>query len=214
MPLLLIDRFHPRLRHKQQAMITQGTLQQVDAFDALHMDNLRALARLSLLLFAGGIVLFGGESLLVSVWRGETFTSSLSFWNILLWLIMNALSYMLILPLHELIHALAFLFWGGKPYFGAKLPLALYCGARQQLFRRNHYVMVGLAPCVLITLASVLLIFAFPLPATYVLLATSGNFAGSAGDIWAVRRLLHLPAHVLIEDTETGYRAWEFPPDR
>ncbi len=43
----------------------------------------------------------------------------------------------------------------------------------------------------------------------FVLFASAGNVSGAAGDLWAIRRLRALPASVLVEDLETGYRAWE-----
>jgi len=113
------------------------------------------------------------------------------------------------LPLHEGIHGLAFAFWGGKPFFGAKLPVALYCGAKNQLFRRNHYLMVGLAPLVVITLAGIVLTILVPGLAAYTLFGTIGNVSGAAGDVWGTRKILRQPKHVLVEDTETGYRVWE-----
>ena len=117
--------------------------------------------------------------------------------------------HIVVLPLHEAIHGLAFAFWGGKPYFGTKLPFALYCGAKNQLFRRNQYLVVGLAPLVIITLAGVVFTLLLPGLAAYTLLGTVGNFAGGAGDVWVAWRILRQPAHILIEDTESGYRAWE-----
>jgi len=132
---------------------------------------------------------------------------------LLLWLVINIVGYILILPLHEVIHAAAFTLWGGKPYFGARLPYALYCGAKDQLFHRNQYLVVGLAPLVVITLAGISFTLVSPALASYTIFAIAGNISGSAGDLWAVRRLLRLPHSILVEDTETGYRAWQLTPD-
>src|SRR5581483_12189157 len=110
--------------------------------------------------------------------------------GVILWLVFNILGYIIILPIHEAIHGLAFAFWGGKPYFGTKLPLALYCGAKNQLFRRNQYLVVGLAPLVVITLAGIILTLFSPVLASYTIFATAGNFSGAAGDVMVARRLL------------------------
>src|SRR5204863_6691193 len=115
--------------------------------------------------------------------------------------------YIVILAIHELIHALAFLFWGGNPYFGAKLPFAVFCGAKNQLFRRNHYLVIGLAPLVVITLAAVAITLAFPALASYAFFATVGNFSGAAGDIVECNRLFKLPRQALVDATDAGYRA-------
>jgi hypothetical protein len=101
------------------------------------------------------------------------------------------------------------LLWGGKPYFGTKLPFALYCGAKGQLFRRNQYLVVGLAPLVVLTLAAIVLTLVVPGLASYLLFGTVGNFSGAAGDVWVARRLWRQPSHILVEDTQTGYTAWE-----
>ena len=97
----------------------------------------------------------------------------------------------------------------GKPYFGARLPYALYCGAKNQLFHRNQYFVVGLAPLIVITLDGIIFILISPVLASYTLFALIGNFSGAAGDVWVVRKLLRRPGSILVEDTEAGYRAWE-----
>ena len=86
---------------------------------------------------------------------------------------------------------------------------ALYCGAKEQLFRRNQYLVVGLAPLVVITLAGIVFTLLAPVLASYTLFVTVGNVSGAAGDVWSAQRLARLPATALVEDTEAGYRAWE-----
>lgn len=208
MSLLLVDRFHPRLRNEQQAAIASGCLLKRDEMELLEPEQLRPLARLSLFLLLIGTLFFVGLDLIADFWQGQAF-SGVSFVSISLWIVLNILGYLLVLPIHEAIHALLFLFWGGKPYFGTKLPLALYCGAKDQLFRRNHYLVVGLAPLIVITLAAIVLTLFASTLAGYTLLASAGNFSGAAGDIIVARRLLRQPQHVLVEDTEVGYKVWE-----
>ncbi len=212
MAVQFIDRFHPRLRQKQQAAIDAGYLYRLEQIELLDMQQIRPLALLSLVMFVGGALGFGVLNIAAYLWRGGASPFAGGLWAILLWLACNIASYVVILPLHELIHGLAFGFWGGRPHFGAKLPLALYCGARNQMFRRNHYVVIGLAPLVVITLAAVIGTLFFPVAASYVILASVGNFAGAAGDLWSVVRILRYPAHVCVEDTETGFTLWEVRP--
>lgn len=209
MPLLLVDRYHPRQRQELQAAIDAGQLRKYDELELLEPAQLRPLALLSLaMLIVSGIIMVA-LNLVAYYWQQHTLHFSVTFWSIVLWLVGNIVSYIVILPLHELIHALAFLFWGGKPYFGAKLPLALYCGAKNQLFWRNHYLVVGLAPLLLITLVGVLLILVAPVLASYLLFAIVGNIAGAAGDVLVALRLWRQDRTLLIEDTEVGYRAWK-----
>lgn len=209
MSLTIIDRFHPRLRAEQQAAVDAGRIRKVDEVALLEGEQLLPLAMLSLRLLLIGALGFGVLNYAAYAWRQHTFALHLTGQGVLLWLVINVVGYCLMLALHEFLHGAAFLLWGGRPYLGAKLPYALYCGARNQLFRRNQYLVVGLAPLVVITLAGVIFTLLSPALASYTLSVTVGNISGAAGDIWSVRRLARLPATTLVEDTEAGYRAWE-----
>lgn len=209
MSLTLIDRFHPDLRQKLQAAIDAGRLRKLDELALLEPEQLLPLARLSLLMLVAGGVFFGVLNVAAYLWQGHATGGRIGGWGLITWLVINVVGYLVILPLHELLHGAAFAFWGGKPYFGAKLPLALYCGAKNQLFRRNQYLVMGLAPLVVITLAGIIFTLLSPALASYTIFATVGNFSGAAGDVWTVMRLLRQPNSVLVEDTETGFRAWE-----
>jgi signal transduction histidine kinase len=209
MTLTLIDRFHPRLRNQRQEAINAGYLHKLEEVELLEPQQLRPLALLSLLMLVIGGVFFALLNLAAYAWQTH---AAIGGWGLLLWIIINIVGYILILPLHELVHAAAFLLWGGRPYFGTRLPYALYCGAKNQLFRRNQYLVVGLAPLVVITLAGIIFTLVSPALASYTIFATVGNISGAAGDVWAARRLLRLPPSVLVEDTEAGYRAWQLTP--
>jgi Putative zincin peptidase len=209
LPLTLIDRFHPHQRNEQQEAINNGHIRKLEEVELLEPAQLRPLALLSLLLLAIGTIFFIILNIASYIQQTYSTPGINSIKSLLLWIGINIIGYFLILPIHELIHAAAFILWGGKPYFGAKLPYALYCGAKDQLFRRNQYFVVGLAPLVIITLAGIILILISPVLASYMLLAFIGNFSGAAGDIWVVRRLVRRPPSILVEDTESGYRAWE-----
>lgn len=209
MSLTIIDRFHPRLRAEQQAAVDAGRIRKVDEVALLEGEQLLPLAMLSLRLLLIGALGFGVLNYAAYAWRQHTFALHLTGQGVLLWLVINVVGYCLMLALHELLHGAAFLLWGGRPYLGAKLPYALYCGAKNQLFRRNRYLVVGLAPLVVITLAGVIFTLLSPVLASYTLSVTVGNISGAAGDFWSVRRLARLPATTLVEDTEAGYRAWE-----
>lgn len=214
MALHLIDRFQPQLRREQQAAIDAGRLRKLDEVELLGSERLRPLAVLSLYMLILSTVGFGILNLASYSWQRHSFTFAFTFPGVVLWLVVNCVSYIVILPVHEAIHGLVIAGLGGKPYFGAKLPLALYCGAKNQLFRRDQYLLIALAPLVVITLAAIVLTLLAPVAASYVFFATVGNFSGAAGDVWSAQRVLNLPTDVLIEDTQTGYRVWEIVPNR
>jgi len=209
MSLQLIDRFHPRLRREQQAAIDAGQLDKRDELELLDPERLRPLALLSLYLLVGGGVFFVVLNIAAYFWQKHTLALGLTGWGVVIWLLLNIVGYIIVLPLHEVLHGLAFAFWGGKPYYGTKFPFALYCGAKNQLFRRNQYLVVGLAPLILITLAGIIFTLLSPVLASYTLFATVGNISGAAGDVWTAARLLRQPGQVLVEDTEAGFRVWE-----
>ena len=208
MPLTLIDRFHPGLRNERQVAIDAGHLRKLEDVELLEPAQLRPLALLSLLLLLIGGAFFAVLDVAAYSWQTHTSVSIKGGGGLLLWFAINIVSYILILPIHELVHAAVFILWGGKPYFGTKMPYALYCGARKQLFRRNQYLVVGLAPLVVITLAGIIFTLVSPALASYIIFAIVGNISGAAGDLWVAWRLLRLPPSILVEDTEAGYRAW------
>ncbi len=204
--------FQPRRRRLAQQAVDAGQVRQLLAWDALAQERLLELARFSGYLFLGGIALFVGLNLLI--YRLETGNTHASLsWSLVLLLVgTNVLAYLLVLALHEGIHGLVFAALGGRPRFGARLPLALYCGAPNQLFTRNAYLAVGLAPLLVISLAGVVLMILAPTLAPYVQLGLIGNFSGAAGDLWAVRVLLRQPPSVLVQDTATGFEVYELEP--
>jgi hypothetical protein len=212
MSLLFVDRFHPRRHNDVQQAIDAGRLFKRDELELLTPEAMRPLARIGgLMLLAAGIF-FVALNFATYFWQKHTLNLGITFGGALLWLVINIAGSLVILPLHELIHGLAFFLWGGKPFFGAKLPFALYCGARQQVFRRNQYLVVGLAPLVVITVVAFVLTLFFPILASYTLFANLSNFSGAVGDVWVAARILRQPADILVEDTDAGYRAWEILP--
>jgi hypothetical protein len=211
--LRLNDRFHPRRRREEQLALDAGRLRKLDELELLAPAALRLLARFGLFLLLVSGVFFSVLNLATYYWQRHTLNLHLTFGGVLLWLLINIIGAIVILPLHELLHGLTFLLWDGRPFFGAKLPLALYCGARQQVFRRNQYLAVGLAPLVVITLVALVLTFISPALASYTLFANLSNFSGAVGDLWSVMRIARLPTDALIEDTDAGYRAWKIASD-
>jgi Putative zincin peptidase len=209
MPLTFVDRFHPELRRVRQAAIDAGQIRKLDEISLLQPERLLPLSLLSLLLLAAGGIFFGVLNIAAYIWQTHATSGQIGGQGLITWIVINILGYLVILVVHEALHAAAFAFWGGRPYFGLKLPYALYCGAKNQLFGRNQYLMVGLAPLVVISLAGIIFTLLSPALASYTIFATVGNVSGAAGDVWVAARLLRQPETTLVEDTETGYRVWE-----
>lgn len=212
MPLTVIDRFHPGRRTALQAAVDAGRVRQIDEMALLEPEQMLPLARFSLQLLVAGGIFFVVLNLGAYIWRTGQHGASLNFWLVVVWLGLNILGYLLILPFHELLHGVTIALLGGRPHYGAKLPFALYCGAKNQMFSCGAYQMIALAPFVVISLAGIVLTLLAPTISPYLLFALVGNASGAAGDLWMVQRLRTLPAAALVEDAETGYRAWEVLP--
>jgi hypothetical protein len=103
--------------------------------------------------------------------------------------------------LHELIHGLFFwLFTRTRPAFGFKGAYA-YAAAPGWYIPRSQYIIVGLAPLVLITLGGFALLVVVPawlIPALLFVVVMNG--AGAVGDIAVVGWLLVQPRATLVHD--------------
>ncbi|HEX2922866.1 MAG TPA: DUF3267 domain-containing protein [Chloroflexota bacterium] len=107
--------------------------------------------------------------------------------------------------LHESIHGLFFgLLTRERPVFGFRGPYA-YAAAPGCLILRNRYLVIGLAPLLLISLLGLALLLVAPAEAIPVVaLVVIFNAAGSAGDIFVVGRLLACPGTSLVRDRGDG----------
>ena len=118
--------------------------------------------------------------------------------------------------LHEGVHGLVFLVFGGKPRFGVKLvgrffPVAFYATARGPFFS-NQYLLVSLAPFLTLTpvfLAIGILANAEGI-AALAILAMATSVSGSIGDLMAAWKIRRHGRKTLYEDTENGFD-WYVP---
>ena len=96
----------------------------------------------------------------------------------------------LVMLIHELVHGLFYWrFAGQRPTFGIK-GLGVYVAAPSEFyFPRNQYLVVGIAPLVVVPI--LILFVAF-------------NAAGAAGDLLMAARLLSYPLDTLMQDNDSG----------
>jgi hypothetical protein len=131
----------------------------------------------------------------------KLFSISGSVWEILGVMLGMAAAYAGVLGLHELIHGAFFwIFTGARPIFGLRLAYA-YAAAPDWYIPRNAFLMIGLAPLVLISLGGAALLPAMPpslLPIWW--LALTANASGAVGDLYIVGWLLSKSAHLYIND--------------
>lgn len=104
---------------------------------------------------------------------------------------------------HEFIHGLFISIYGGTPRYGwgiaHKILPYLYATTNTR-FLRNQFVVISLSPLVVISLASMILMVAFPVFAQWMLIPLIINSAGAVGDLWMAIISLRYPKNVLVED--------------
>ena len=125
--------------------------------------------------------------------------------TLLLALVVVSVLTLFVLVVHEFIHGLFFwLFTRSKPKYGFKGVYA-YAAAPDWYIPRNQFLVIGLAPLVILTLVGlVLLRFLPPLGVFMVVLGMTMNAAGAVGDIFIVGLSLRKPASCLFRDFGTG----------
>lgn len=146
-------------------------------------------------------VIFSVEGSEGGVWQG-----------ILIFLILFVITFGTIF-IHELVHGIAFAAFGGSPRYGLKvkysLPLA-YATSPGHTFSRNTFLIIGLAPLVVIDVVCLLLLAIFP-QAPWLIWVIAFNTGGAIGDIWIAVQLLRCPKSIRVEDREEGIAIYAPP---
>lgn len=161
--------------------------------------------------------LFGA---IYQVWTGQPPSFRFAPGSVTWWT--EALNVLVILVLgtafvapHEWLHGLAIRYYGGEARYGvgvAHFVLPYAYATTDHEFDRDQFVVVLLAPLVVLTLVGVPLMVLFEWSWLVVPLAT--NAAGAVADVWMASMLLGYPAHVRVVDHEAGARIVGRPGDR
>jgi hypothetical protein len=204
----------PARRSTLNAALAQGSARRIATVELLATERLGDLARSSLWLLLAGGALFGAlEAVAWSARHAHLWPGGLPFaWAVIALIGGNLLFYVVMLPLHEVIHAAVIIALGARPRFGVRLPLALYCTAPGQVFTRGGYLAVALGPLLLLSLLGAALIWFVPDFGAYLLFALAGNVSGAVGDLAAANGVRSLPRGALIADRATGYEAYVVSP--
>jgi hypothetical protein len=209
--LRLVSRLtSPSARRSIASALAEGRLRRIDEVDLLSEESLHDLAPTSLYLLLGSGVVF--VALDVAALRAHDAGLLLGAQSLavraLALLAANVVAYVVMLPLHEALHAAVILALGGGPRFGLKLPFAAYCTAPGQVFARNGYLAVALAPLIVLSALGAGATWLWPQLGACIVLGLAGNVSGAVGDLASSVRLLRLPASALVTDTDTGYVAY------
>jgi len=114
-------------------------------------------------------------------------------------------SIIIVVSLHEGIHGGVAVLFGHKPLFGLKPPLVYITFTGK--IPRNHFILVALAPLVVLDAFFVVLYVysPFKLFSDFCLII---NTIGALGDVWIVVKLLSVEKGAMIQDTKTGIEVW------
>jgi hypothetical protein len=111
---------------------------------------------------------------------------------------------LLVLPLHELCHGLAFRLLGvRKMHYGIKpRRMILYAmPAGEAYLGRDQFILATLTPLLFVTALGVPLLLLLPFGARLLLvLVVAFNAAGAVGDLWAVGVVMRFGADALVRD--------------
>jgi len=110
---------------------------------------------------------------------------------------------------HELCHGLAIKAFGGQPSYGMGVAYFVFPYAfatTETRFTRNQFLVIALAPLVVLTLIGVPVMILFEWPWLAVPLAL--NAGGAVGDVWMALILLSYPSEVTVLDSTTGLEVY------
>ena len=115
------------------------------------------------------------------------------------------LTLVLVLVVHEALHGVGYLMFGGRPRFGAGIKGAapyFYATCQGQRFGWGQFLVIGTLPLVVIDVVAIGLAWYSPL-AVAAMLAFALNTAAAVGDLWIIALILQTPRSTLFESTHT-----------
>ena len=108
---------------------------------------------------------------------------------------------------HEFIHGVAVSLYGGKPRYGtgvAHYMLPYLYTTTETLFRRNQFIVILIAPLIVISVLGVISMIVFPAIAHWFIIPLTMNAAGAIGDLWMTASIVRYPEHILLADDQSG----------
>ncbi len=108
---------------------------------------------------------------------------------------------------HEFIHGMAVSMYGGKPRYGtgvAHYILPYLYTTTETIFRRNQFIVILIAPLIVISVIGVISMIVFPSIAHWFIIPLTMNAAGAIGDLWMTFSIVRYPKHILLADDHSG----------
>ena len=181
-----------------------------DLAGRLTLESLRTLILLNLLsvvpLLISAACFLGVDQLLNALGVRPALTTP-STDDSRLWLSLAAVVFMLVvLSLHELCHGLAFQVFGARPHYGVNLSKGVaYASAKDYYLTRSAYLIVALAPLVIISIGTVIGMALTGGDLRFVVgLLGAINAGSSVGDLWFAAVCLAHPSTLLVRDYGDG----------
>ena len=110
---------------------------------------------------------------------------------------------------HELIHGRVMAAFGAHPTYGAgmqgRLMPYFFCTAAGHRFTRTRFILITLAPAIVISLVGATLV-AFASFGSWLVFPLAFHLGGCIGDFWMVPLVLRQPPGTLVEDLKNGIR--------
>lgn len=121
---------------------------------------------------------------------------------------------LLVFIVHEALHGVGYLMFGGRPRFGAGIKGAapyLYVTCSGKRFGWGQFLVIGTLPLAVIDVVTVAIAWYSPLTVA-AMLAFALNTAAAAGDLWIIALILQTPRSTSFESTRTpSIIAWPSP---
>lgn len=107
--------------------------------------------------------------------------------------------------LHELVHGAFFWFFShSRPRFGFRGGYAS-AAAPGWFFPRRQYLVIGLAPFIILSVVGMIVVIFVPIKMLAVILvAMIANASGSVGDLWIVSKVIRERRNIIVEDLGDG----------
>ncbi|MHC5372575.1 DUF3267 domain-containing protein [Enterococcus sp. LJL120] len=170
------------------------------------MENKRAIVWLNVAAIVLGIVFFGVFAVLADFIQPLAGSEETSLVGLVLFVVVS----FLVIFIHELIHGFFFKIFNieGKVKFGFKNGMA-YATSPNSYYTKIQFLIIILAPFVIISCCLVLLYFLNILSATVFVLVAAVHAGGCSGDFYFALLLLKRPQNTLVEDTEVGINFYQ-----
>ena len=132
----------------------------------------------------------------------------LGSWTSIVFLLLASIATVLIL--HEGIHGGVAWVLGHKPHFGIEPPLVFT--TFEQRLPKNHFILVAIAPLILLDAVLITMYVQDIFPA-FSNLCFAVNTIGAIGDVWITATLIRYPAEIFVQDTKSGVEIWTTASD-